>query len=97
VDEELMTKMVQNIRLARSSMGEYLKRPMPVEEPARLNARRSIAAFEVIKKGEKFTEKNLIMLRPGSGIHPKFMENIIGHEAKRDVKAGHLLEWEDII
>ncbi|MFW9965376.1 MAG: N-acetylneuraminate synthase family protein [Candidatus Sifarchaeia archaeon] len=97
VDEELMTKLVQNIRLAKESMGEYLKKPMPIEEPARLNARRSIAAYEPIKKGEKFTENNLIMLRPGSGIHPKFLEHILGHKAKRDVKAGHLLVWEDIL
>lgn len=97
VDEELMTKLVQNIGIAKSSMGEYLKQPMPVEEPARLNARRSIAAYEPIKQGEKFTEKNLIMLRPGSGIHPRFLEHIVGRKAKRDVKPGHLIEWEDVI
>ena len=97
VDEELMTKMVENIRLAKSSMGEYLKRPMPVEEPARLNARRSIAAYTPIKKGEEFSERNLIMLRPGSGINPMFLEQIIGKKAKRDIKPGYLLEWEDLI
>lgn len=97
VDERLMTKLVENIRIAKSSMGEYLKKPIPVEEPARLNARRSIAAYEEIKAGEEFTEKNLIMLRPGSGIHPMFLEHLLGHKAKQDVKPGHLLEWEDIL
>ncbi|MHA2024030.1 MAG: N-acetylneuraminate synthase family protein [Candidatus Thorarchaeota archaeon] len=97
VDEQLMTKLVRNVALAKASMGEYLKRSLPIEEPARLNARRSIAAYLPIEKGEKFTERNLIMLRPGSGIHPRFLEHIIGRKAKSDVKPGYLLEWDDII
>ncbi|TFG34232.1 acetylneuraminic acid synthetase [Candidatus Thorarchaeota archaeon] len=96
VDEELMTRLVKNVQLAKVSMGEYLKQSMPVEESARLNARRSIAAYKPIKEGEKFSETNLVMLRPGFGIHPKFLEHIIGRKAKRDIKPGHLLEWEDI-
>ncbi|MFX0107833.1 MAG: N-acetylneuraminate synthase family protein [Candidatus Hodarchaeota archaeon] len=97
VDEELMTRLVQNVRLARTSMGEYMKRTMPVEEPARKNARRSIAASKEISEGEMFSEENLIMLRPGTGIHPMFFDKILGKIAKRDVKPGHLLDWEDIL
>jgi len=96
VDEALMTRLVGNIELAMSSLGEYLKKPMPIEEPARLNARRSIAAYRQISAGDKFTDDNLILLRPGSGIHPQFLEHIIGRRAKRDVMPGHLLEWDDI-
>lgn len=97
VDEELMRRLVKNVRMAKQVLGEYLKKPMPIEEPARLNARRSIAAYKPIRKGEEFTEENLIMLRPGSGIHPVFLEQIVGRKAKRDVRPGYLLQWEDII
>ncbi len=97
VDEELLKRLVSNVKMARASLGEYLKQPMKIEEPARLNARRSIAAHQLIKIGDEFTEENLIMLRPGSGIHPRFLEHIVGHKAKREIKPGYLLEWEDII
>jgi len=97
VDEDLLKRLVANVKIARESLGEYLKQPMKIEEPARLNARRSIAAHQLIKVGDEFTAENLIMLRPGSGIHPRFLEQITGHKAKREIKPGYLLEWEDII
>ena len=97
LDEGQLKQLIENISIAHSAMGQYLKQPMPIEEPARLNARRSIAAAEMISEGEEFTIKNLIMLRPGSGIHPMFLDKIIGMKSKRDVKSGHLLSWDDIL
>ncbi|MGY5862734.1 MAG: N-acetylneuraminate synthase family protein [Candidatus Thorarchaeota archaeon] len=97
VDEEQMTRLVKNVKMARVSLGQYLKEPMEIEGPARLNARRSIAAAEPVGKGELFTAENLIMLRPGTGIQPISLDKIIGHKAKRDVKAGYLLEWDDVL
>jgi sialic acid synthase SpsE len=83
--------------MARVSLGQYLKQPIEVEAPARMNARRSIAAARPIGKGELFTAENLIMLRPGTGVHPVFLNKIVGHKAKRNVKAGYLLEWDDVL
>jgi N-acetylneuraminate synthase len=97
VDEEQMTRLVKNVRMARVSLGQYLKQPIEVEATARMNARRSIAAARPIGKGELFTAENMIMLRPGTGIHPVFLNKIVGHKAKRDVKAGYLLEWDDVL
>lgn len=96
VDEELLAKMIRNILLARSSMGQYLKQSMEIEAPARMNARRSIAASIDITAGEVLTNENLIMLRPGTGIHPMFFEHLIDRKASRNIKAGYLLEWDDI-
>lgn len=97
MDEEQLSKLIGNVRMAKKAMGQYLKQPMEIELPARKNARRSIAASCDISEGEIFTEKNLIMLRPGTGIHPMFFERILGLKAKREVKSGYLLEWEDIM
>ena len=97
VDEEQLKQMIVNIKLARESMGEYLKQPMEVEGPARKNARRSIAASRDIKIGEEINDENLILLRPGSGIAPKMLDVIVGMKAKREIKSGYLLEWEDIV
>lgn len=97
MDEEQLSKLVSNVRMAKKSLGQYLKQPMEIELPARKNARRSIAVSCDISEGEIFTEKNLIMLRPGTGIHPMFLERILNLKAKREVKAGYLLQWEDIM
>ncbi len=97
VDEPLMRTLVNNVRTARRALGKYVKKPVDIEMPARMNARRSIAAARDIETGEELTEENLILLRPGTGIHPMFLEKIIGFKAKRPIKSGYLLEWEDII
>jgi sialic acid synthase SpsE len=97
VDEQLMTRLVKNVRLTHSSLGEYLKHPIEIEGPAKSNARRSIATSSKIKKGEEFSESNIILLRPGTGIHPRFLDTILGLIAKRDIEAGTLLEWDDVI
>lgn len=97
LDEGQLKQLIENLSIVHSSLGQYLKQPLEIEEPARLNARRSIAAAEKIVKGETFSEENLIMLRPGSGIHPMFLDKIIGLRAKRDVRAGYLLSWEDVL
>ena len=89
--------MIKNIHLARASLGQYKKEVLSIEEPARANARRSLAAGCPIAKGEPITEENLILLRPGTGIHPMFLEHLIGLKAMRNIREGYLIEWNDIL
>lgn len=96
-DEKLMKQMILNVRLARRSLGRYLKQPLPVEESARQNARRSIAASRRIAKGETLTEESLILLRPGTGLEPALINKIVGLPARREIEEGRLLKWDDIL
>jgi len=41
-----------------------------------------------IKKGELFTEKNIRSVRPGFGMHPKFLKDILGTKANKDYSFG---------
>ena len=43
--------------------------------------RRSIFASSDIKKGEKFTKKNIKVIRPGHGLHPKYFNIIINKKS----------------
>jgi len=45
---------------------------------------RSVYVTTKVKKGEVFTSKNLDVLRPNKGCHPKFFKNIIGNKANKD-------------
>ena len=51
-----------------------------------LQFRRSIYAVSDIKKGEKFTKKNIRVIRPGFGIHPVYFEKLIKKRSPVDIR-----------
>ena len=55
--------------------------------------RRSIFISENLKAGEKLTLKNIRIVRPGTGLHPKFLDIILGRAVKVDVTVGTPLDW----
>jgi pseudaminic acid synthase len=46
---------------------------------------RSLYVAKDIKKGEIFTEENIRSVRPGYGLHPKYLKDILGKRAKEDI------------
>ena len=61
-----------------------------------LNGRRSLYVIKDIKKGEKFTNKNLKSIRPRYGIHPKFLNLFLGKKSSKNIQYGSRLKWEYI-
>ena len=59
--------------------------------------RRSIFVVKDMKKGEVFNKDNIRSIRPGVGLKPKFLEEIIGKKASMDLERGEPLSWEKII
>ena len=41
-----------------------------------------------IKKGEVFTEENIRSVRPGYGMHPKYLQDFLGKKSERDYEFG---------
>jgi len=83
-----MVTFIRNIELA---LGDGIKKPSPSETPNMKIARKSIVAKKEIKKGEIFTEENLTVKRPGSGISPTRWDEIIGKVASRDYDMDELI------
>ena len=54
-------------------------------------ARKSIVAAKNIRKGESFTEENLTVKRPGTGISPMRWDEVIGQVAQMDYKEDELI------
>ena len=54
---------------------------------------RSLFAVEDIKGGELLTNENVRSIRPGFGLHPRHLEQIIGKKARTDIKKGTPLVW----
>ena len=76
--------MVIAIRNIEKALGHGRKEPSNSEKKNKVVARKSIIANTEIKKGDIFTEINLTIKRPGSGVSPMQWDNIIGQEADKD-------------
>lgn len=84
LEPEELAAMIKAIRNIEKSMGDGVKDASPSERKNKLIVRKSIVAFMDIKKGELFTEENLTVKRPGTGINPMEWYKIIGKSAKRN-------------
>tara|TARA_Y100001980_G_C14523410_1_gene298823 strand:+ start:38 stop:1075 length:1038 start_codon:yes stop_codon:yes gene_type:complete len=57
---------------------------------------RSLYICKDIKAGEKITQENIRSVRPGYGLHPKHLNEVLGKISKRDLKFGDRLKIEDL-
>jgi N,N'-diacetyllegionaminate synthase len=83
--------MVSAIRNIERAMGNGVKAPSPSEIKNKAVARKSIVAKEHIRTGDIFTETNITVKRPGTGISPMRWDEIIGTKAGKDYKADDLI------
>lgn len=88
-------KLVQSIRSTEKAMGEIV---YPTD-PAQISGRqfsRSLYVAENIKAGELITEQNVRSVRPGFGLHPKYLNDLIGKKVNRDLQKGDRMSLEYI-
>lgn len=58
--------------------------------------RRSIYVVKDIESGEKFSDQNVRIIRPGLGLHPKYLNSLLGSVANKDYKRGTPLSVNDL-
>ncbi|MFZ3218899.1 MAG: N-acetylneuraminate synthase [Rhodoferax sp.] len=84
--------MVAAIRNVELAMGDGLKRPSPSEAKNIAIARKSLVAACPIRVGERFTQANLAVKRPGTGLSPMRLNEVLGRVASRDFQPDELIE-----
>ena len=84
--------MVEAIRTAEKALGEVRYEVGEQEAKSRV-FRRSLFVVKDMKAGEIFTEENLRSIRPGYGLHPKHLKDVLGRRAIQDIKKGTPLGW----
>ena len=85
--------MVEAIRTVEKALGEVRYEVDEQEAKSRI-FRRSLYAVEDIKTGEIFSETNVRSIRPGHGLHPRHLKDVLGHRATQDIQQGTPLKWE---
>lgn len=79
--------MVDSIRQVEKALGEV----MYPKDPSKIKGRefcRSLYVAEDIKAGEIITENNVRSVRPGYGLHPKYLAELLGKRVNRNLKKG---------
>jgi N-acetylneuraminate synthase len=86
-----LKKMVQGIREVELALGNGLKGPRPSEIKNISVARKSLVAATSIKQGELFTDENLTIKRPGTGINPFHFWELVNQASTKEYEAGDLI------
>ena len=95
IEPDELKEMVRCIREVEKAKGSGIKEKSDLEsEEMYVKARRSIHAKVDIPKGTKITRDMLIIKRPGYGIKPRFIDMVVGREAKKDIREDEWISWE---
>ena len=92
LEPDELKAMVSAIRNIEKAVGGDGTKHVSESERKNISiARKSIVAACDIKAGETFTEENLTVKRPGSGISPMRWEEVLGQKAKKDFNEDELI------
>jgi len=83
MDEKEFTDMVTAVREAEKAMGKVDYSLTEKQKKGR-DFSRSLYVVEDIKMGEVITEKNVRSIRPGFGMHPKYLKDFLGEKADKN-------------
>ena len=95
LDKKEFAEMIKAVRDAEKLLGK-VDYSMTEKKKKSRQFSRSLYVAEDIKTGEVITEKNVRSVRPGYGMHPKHLKDIIGQKALKNLQFGNPLQFSDI-
>ncbi len=96
MDKSEFAKLVKDIRAAESSIGIVNYTLTPAKKKARLTVGRSLYVAKDIKAGEVITRENVRSVRPGYGLPPKYLPELIGRHVNCDLSMGTAMSFDYI-
>jgi sialic acid synthase SpsE len=88
--------MVESVRMVESALGDVHYGASESEVQSRV-MRRSLFVVEDVKAGQMFSEHNVRSIRPGHGLHTRYLEEILGRYAALDISKGTPLSWDLLV
>lgn len=95
MNELEFTAMVKAVREAEKAIGK-VEYHLTEKQKKGKDFSRSLYVVEDMKKGDTITEENVKSIRPGFGLHPQFLPEILGKKVNRDLEKGERFDWEFI-
>jgi N,N'-diacetyllegionaminate synthase len=92
LEPDELKALVTGIRNIEQALGDGVKRPSVSEAKNIAIVRKSLVAVRSIREGEPFTQENLGVKRPGTGVSPMRLDEVLGRFAKRDFQPDELIE-----
>jgi len=93
IEPQELKELIKNIRAVEVSLGKVHYGSTNKESKSKV-FRRSLFVVKDIKKGEMLSEDNIVSIRPGYGLKPKYIYKVIGKKIRKDMKAGTPLTSE---
>lgn len=93
LEPEEFRSMVKAVKEVESALGEVSYELTEKIKKSR-EFSRSLFIVEDVKAGDKLTPENVRSVRPGFGLHPRYLDRILGRKAKKDIKKGTPLDWD---
>lgn len=88
-----MTQLVIEAERAWQALGQVSYGPTAAEKKS-TQFRRTLYIVQDLKMGDVLTSENVRAIRPGLGLPPKYLDQVIGMTVKQDVKRGAALSWD---
>jgi N-acetylneuraminate synthase len=88
-----MKQLVLETKRAWLALGEVAYGPTEAERPS-IQFRRSLYIVRDIRAGDVLTRDNVRAIRPGLGLPPKHLEDVLGKRVNKDIPRGTALTWE---
>lgn len=95
-EPEQFKELVRKCRTIHKSLGSFERIVSQDEIRQRVKMRRSIIVTQDLKAGDEIKLEHLYAKRPGDGIPPNQISNLIGRKLTRDIKADTLIFWSDL-
>ena len=92
IEPQEFKAMVSGIRQVERALGPGGKAPTPSERKTMPVARKSLVARVPIRAGETFNTSNVAVKRPGTGLAPNLLWDLLGKSAKRNYAADELID-----
>jgi N-acetylneuraminate synthase len=96
LDPDELNSMIKAVRDVECAMGSGIKLPTEVEKENIKLARKSLVAKINIKSGSILKKEDISIKRPGGGIDPKHIDELMGKIAKKNIEKEQIIEWSDL-
>jgi len=97
LEPDELASYIADIRKVDTALGDGIKRPCAAEMDTIAAARRSLVIARDVKSGTVLTGLDINVQRPGTGLAPKMLPQVIGRTTATALNAGQVISWDDLV